>query len=475
MKKSVLSFLFFIIISPSILAQISMIGTALPSELDMAQFNLYEFQQQATFTTGTIKFRQGHTWTTNWGNTGFPSGVGVQDGADIPVTAGTYIVSFNSSSGAYNFVPTTPTPVVSIVGSGVNGWPPDNIPEITLSTIDGITFTINNLVVSNGFVKFRKDLNWDVNWGSSTFPSGTGTQDGPNIPTVAGTYNVTINISNGTYTFIGTGFPSIGIWGPAVDSQNGYGGEDVDMTTTDGINYTLSGFYFSSGNAYFRQDNTTTNVWGSTAFPTGTAVLSGPSLFIPGGEWFVTFNRITGAYSFSFPSIGILGSALGGFGVDDTDLATTDGFYYSISNLQVITGGLKFRKDNSWTTNWGSTNFPIGTGTQDGPNIPITAGFYNITFERTSGDYSFTNSLSNPELNINEVKIYPNPSKSILTISYAKNITEINVYDTVGKTITIYKPNSTEFTINTSTWDEGIYFVKISSGLDFKVQKIIKN
>ena len=204
--------------------------------------------------------------------------------------------------------------VISIVGncSPSGSWDIDT----NLTTTNNITYTLTNVELTSATdpittgIKFRQDGQWTTNWGGN-FPNGTGTQGGQNIQTVAGIYDVTFNRSNGTYTFIqSTGFPSIGIWGPAVNSQQGYGAPDIDMTTTDGIIYTLSGFYFSSGNAYFRQDNATTNVWGSTQFPTGTAVLSGPSLFIPGNEWFVTFNRITGAYSFTYPSVGILGTAL---------------------------------------------------------------------------------------------------------------------------------------------------------------------
>jgi hypothetical protein len=92
---------------------------------------------------------------------------------------------------------------ISIVGTGVNGWPPTNGPEITLSTNDNITYTISNLVITTGVVKFRQDYDWTTNWGGSTFPSGQGVQNGADIPTVAGTYDVTINRINGTYTFIG--------------------------------------------------------------------------------------------------------------------------------------------------------------------------------------------------------------------------------------------------------------------------------
>ena len=67
---------------------------------------------------------------------------------------------------------------ISIVGTGVNGWPPTTGPEITLATTDNIVYSISNLAVSTGFVKFRQNLDWAVNWGSNTFPNGTGTQNG---------------------------------------------------------------------------------------------------------------------------------------------------------------------------------------------------------------------------------------------------------------------------------------------------------
>lgn len=364
---------------------------------------------------------------------------------------------------------------ISIVGTGVNGWPPTNGPEITLPSTDNTTYTISNLLVSNGLVKFRQDYSWTTNWGGTTFPNGQGILNGSEIPTQAGIYDVTFNRINGTYSFIGTPFPSIGIWGPAVDSQNGYSGPDVDMITTDGITYTLSGFYFSSGNAYFRQDNNGSLVWGSTSFPTGTAVSSGPSLFIPGNEWFVTFNRITGEYSFTYPSIGILGTALNGFTAPDTDLNTTDGYNYTILGLTLLDGEVKFRKDNLWTSNWGSLGFPSGTGIQSGQNIPVIAGTYNISFEITSGNYDFSNTLTNSENAISNLKIYPNPTNTNWTISHSTYINSIQLFDVNGKELQVFEPNTSDFILSGINLSTGIYFIKVKSGLDFKVQKIIKN
>ena len=368
---------------------------------------------------------------------------------------------------------------ISMIGSTSpsGSWSVDT----NMNTTDNVTYTLNNVTITTATdpnttgLKFRQDGQWTTNWGNANFPSGTATLNGANIMTVAGTYDVTFNRINGTYTFIPSGFPSIGIWGPAVNSQLGYAAADVDMVTTDGITYTLGGFYFSSGNCYFRQDNATTNVWGSTVFPAGTAVLSGPSLFVPGGEWFVTFNRITGEYSFTYPSVGILGTSLNGFTATDTDLTTADGFNYTISGLALTTGEVKFRKNNDWGTNWGASGFPTGTGTQNGPNIPVTAGTYDIAFEITSGNYSFTNTLSTSSNSIASVKIYPNPTTNYWTISNTNTIDSIQLMDSLGKVIQTASPSANEFQLDGSNLSQGVYFVKITSGLNFAVQKIIKN
>ena len=370
---------------------------------------------------------------------------------------------------------------ISLIGSTSpsGSWSVDT----DMTTTDNITYTLNNATITTATdaattgLKFRQDHAWTINWGNSNFPSGTATQGGANIMTVAGTYDITFNKSNGTYTFIqsGTVPHNIGIWGPAVDAINGFVGADVNMSTTDNITYTLSGFNFTSGDAYFRENDTTTNVWGAVAFPTGTAVLGGPTIPVTGGEWFVTFNRITGAFSFTYPSVGILGTATSvGWGTD-IDLSTTDGFNYSISNLVLTNGVVKFRKDNAWDINWGSLDFPTGTGVQNGAEIPVTAGTYNVTFNKSTGNYVFTNTLSNPQNSISKVKIYPNPTNNIWNLSHTTTIDSIELFDIAGKTIQSSTPNSSQFELDGSALSQGVYFVKIKSGLDFTVQKIIKN
>lgn len=50
---------------------------------------------------------------------------------------------------------------------------------------------------------------------------------------------------------------------------------------------------------------------------------------------------------------------------------------------------LKFAANGNWDVNWGSDEFPLGIGTQGGPDIPVKAGIFDIFFNDISGVYYF--------------------------------------------------------------------------------------
>jgi hypothetical protein len=280
-------------------------------------------------------------------------------------------------------------PSIGILGNSIFGWDVD----VDMLTSDGITYTLSNFPLATGRVKFRQDDMWCFNWGGISFPSGSGMFYGPDIiVTNPGYYDIVFNRITGDYIFtcIGNCSPYIGIIGTAVP-PNFDTGPDVDMITNDGIVYTLQAYNFTDGLAKFRQDDSWAMNWGNTTFPTGTAILNGTGNDIPvaAGKYTVTFNIVTGDYSFSFPSIGILGSALNGW-TDDIDLTTTDGVNYTLSSYPFTDGEVKFRQGNEWYVNWGGYTFPSGYGWQDGPNIPIPAGTYDVRFNSETGEYLFT-------------------------------------------------------------------------------------
>ena len=251
-----------------------------------------------TFTAGAAKFRQDDAWTINWGATAFPVGTATQNGPNIPVPAGTYTVTFNRLTGAYAFEGSALFPSVGMLGSALG----DDFagPDTNMTTADGTTYTLSGFTFLAGEAKFRQDDAWTVNWGDTAFPTGTALQGGPNIPVPAGTYSVTFNRTTGNYNF---GYVSIGILGSAIDPVTGWDA-DIDLTTTDGISYTLHALTLIDGEVKFRQDNSWDKNWGGDGFPTGTGLEGGINIVATAGTYDVTFDRNTLAYTF-VPSLGV--------------------------------------------------------------------------------------------------------------------------------------------------------------------------
>lgn len=95
--------------------------------------------------------------------------------------------------------------------------------------------------------------------------------------------------------------------------------------------------------------------------------------------------------------VSITGQGVGGWGDGfDFDMTSPDGVNWSgtinILNTAINPGtdGIKFRADHAWTVNWGDAAWPSGTGTQGGANIQCVLGTYDVTFNSTTGEYTFT-------------------------------------------------------------------------------------
>jgi hypothetical protein len=51
---------------------------------------------------------------------------------------------------------------------------------------------------------------------------------------------------------------------------------------------------------------------------------------------------------------------------------------------------VKFAADDSWSKNWGSEDFPMGFGVDNGSNVKVTQkGKYRVLFNDVTGFYSF--------------------------------------------------------------------------------------
>ena len=74
--------------------------------------------------------------------------------------------------------------------------------------------------------------------------------------------------------------------------------------------------------------------------------------------------------------------------------------------------------------------------------------------------------------NIYSFKLYPNPTSNFITIETI-DINKIEIYNSVGKLITVANKLCNKITIDVNSYKKGIYYVKTSSKLGINTQKLI--
>lgn len=211
-------------------------------------------------------------------------------------------------------------------------------------------------------------------------------------------------------------------------------GNDVNMTTSDNITYTKTGYYFPAGGLKFRQDDDWGTNWGGDTFPSGSS--TGNNIPVTAGFYDVTFDRVAGTYNFvsaspSDQNVSIIGE-FNGWAADFV-LITSDNITYTATDVPLTPGGLKFRRDAEWGAGYGGTTL-TGTGDPSGGDIPITtATDYDISFNIDTFEYSIVEStfgIEDLENNLN--MFYANNS---LIINGYQGQANIKAYDILGKLI----------------------------------------
>src|SRR5574343_181210 len=91
-----------------------------------------------------------------------------------------------------------------------------------------------------------------------------------------------------------------------------------------------------------------------------------------------------------------------------------------------------------------------------------------------SGSSFTTQMLTNESFSIKNLKLYPNPVKDILNLSFNNEITAVSIYNLLGKEVVTKSVNSNETSIDVAGLASGTYLVKVTSNNEVKTVKIIK-
>jgi hypothetical protein len=135
-----------------------------------------------------------------------------------------------------------------------------------------------------------------------------------------------------------------------------------------------------------------------------------------------------------------------------------------------------------------NTNVPSTSGTANVINLDDYAGetvrFALRAVEGTDNgttdlefivdNFEIRVALNSNQFDKSALKVYPNPTKNILKISYSQEISNVEIFNLVGQKIMMISPNANEGQIDMSNLASGAYFVKVTSNNVSNTVKVIK-
>ena len=173
------------------------VGTATPNAWDGPDLPLmYDscsdtWRAVVKLNEGVWKIRQNNDWAVNYGSDG-ADGTLQAGGSDIPVSLGYYLVIVDLNKLSYSIEKTN---VYGVVGSGYNEWGATPDFAFTPDFCNEGIYYANGVTLLDGEIKFRVNNDWGVNYGDDGL-DGILEQDGANIPSTAGTYDIMLDFSN---------------------------------------------------------------------------------------------------------------------------------------------------------------------------------------------------------------------------------------------------------------------------------------
>lgn len=182
-----------------------------------------------------------------------------------------------------------------------------------------------------------------------------------------GTWIVTLDMNNLSYS---VGKPILYMAGDA----NGWDHSDV-LNSDDGVHFTGYMYLNQNGFKFSTQPNWDGTSYGAdfdTAPDAGNIVITEDA-----GFYQVDVDLSAKTYTLTPFTIGIIGNATPKGWDGDTDMTyNPEERCWELKNVELTDGEMKFRHTNDWSLSWGGELDNLTT--QNGPNIPVTTGTYDI-------------------------------------------------------------------------------------------------
>ena len=185
----------------------------------------------------------------------------------------------------------------------------------------------------------------------------------------AGTWIVTLDMNNLTYT---VQKPILYMAGDA----NGWKHSDV-LNSEDGVHYTGYMYLNQNGFKFCTQKN-----WDGTNYGGAFFGESEDNIMMTqeAGFYQVDVDLSAKTYTLTPFTIGIIGNATPTGWDSDTDMTyNPEERCWELKNVTLSDGEMKFRHKNDWSLSWGGELDNLTT--QNGPNIAVAAGTYDIKLE----------------------------------------------------------------------------------------------
>lgn len=267
-----------------------------------------------------------------------------------------------------------------VVGSGYNNW--GAFADAPFYTTNQANVFVAYVTLVAGEIKFRANNDWGTNFGDNG-ANGSIEAGGANIAVTPGTYKITLDLNNNTYT------KELFSWGIVGSGYNNWGATPDAKFTYDYVTNTFKvGVKLVAGEIKFRKNSDWADNFGDNG-ANGSLEAGGANIAVTAGYYVVTLDLVNSTYTIEQADLyGVVGSGYNNWGSspDFTFTPLSNGVWVA-EIVPLTVGEIKFRVNEDWAVNLGD-NGANGTLEAGGANIAVsTAGNYRIVVNTTDSTY----------------------------------------------------------------------------------------